>query len=242
MSLSESKIFQSMTAGAQFVRESVWAQVYESRNHQYYVSKFLDENFSVDSLALRQQWPEMGPSMRAEFCCAFAAKVAWTANDTEILDVIMQDGDDGLWATLALTFLRHPDRDRVVKFLIARLQDPLVKHGGGTLNYFQALGIAGDRRAASAIKPFYDEYKKGLEVEATTGVPQDVAFGPIPYHAYFAAAGAMLKTDGSPEYEEGIRCFLNHPNEQVSYWAEHALGIEGPITKKRNREHRPRNS
>ena len=220
--------------------ESEWAYVYQKNDHEYRVSKFLDDNFSVDAASFREQWREMNPEARSEFCCAFNAKANWTSNDTEILDVILGDGDDNLWWWLSLTLLRHPDRERIVNFLIERLSDPRIKHGGGTLNYIQALGISGDRRAATAIKPYYDEFKKGLELEADTGVPGDVVFGPIPYAAYFVAAGAMVKTDGSPEYEENIRSYFNHSHEQVRYWAEYALGVEGPTTSKRNEEYQHR--
>lgn len=182
----------------------------------------------------------MSPETRSEFCGAFNAKATWTSNDTEILDVILGDGEDNLWWWLSLTLLRHPDRGRIVNFLIERLSDPRIKHDGGTLNYIQALGIAGDRRAATAIKPYYEEFKEALKAEAQAGVPNDVVFGPIPYHAYFAAAGAMVKVDGSPEYESEIKKYFNHPSEQVRYWAEHALGVEGPTTSKRNEEHKRR--
>lgn len=124
-----------------------------------------------------------------------------------------------------------------MRFLIDRLHDPFIRHGGMTLNYLQALGISGDRRAAGAIRPYYDEFRKALEQEARIGAPKDVVFGPLPYHAFFAAAGAMVRTDGSPEYELEIQKFFNHPSEQVRIWAEHALGVEGPTTKKWNKEY-----
>ena len=240
MSLQESKIFQCMTAGAELVRESEWAFIYQKNDHRYQVSKFLDDNFSVDASSLREQWRSMSLENRSEFCGAFSAKATWTANDTEILDVILLDGDDNLWWSLSLTLLRHPDRERIVNFLIERLNEPRIKLGGRTLNYIQALGIAGEPRAATAIRPYYEEFKEAMKAEAQTGVPSDVVFGPIPYHAYFAAAGAMVRTDGSPEYESEIRTYFSHPNEQVRYWAEHALGVEGPTTLRRNEEHKRR--
>ncbi len=240
MSLQDSKIFRCMTAGAKLVRECEWAFVYQKNNHEYQVSKFLDDSFLVDAASIRERWREMSSETRSEFCGAFNAKVTWTNNDTEILDVILGDGDDSLWWWLSLTLLRHPDRDRIVKFLIERLSDPRIKHGGGTLNYIQALGISRDRHAAAAIKPYYEEFKKAVQAEVEIGVPSDVFFGPIPYHAYFAAAEAMVKTDGSPEYESEIREYFHHPSEQVRYWAEHALEVEGPTTLKRNEEHKRR--
>ncbi len=182
----------------------------------------------------------MSAEARSEFCSAFDAKATWTSNDTEILDVILADGDDNLWWWLSLTLLKHPDRERIVSFLIERLSDPQIQHGGGTLNYIQALGISGDRRAAAAIKPYYEEFKNAVTAEAQTGVPKDAFFGLIPYHGYFCAAGAMVKTDGSPEYENEIRKYFDHPSEQVRYWAEDALGVEGPTTARRNEEYKRR--
>jgi hypothetical protein len=213
MSLSDSKAFQFSTAGAEFVREAKWSFIYRKKDHKYHVSKFLDEDFSADAASLRSLWPRMNAQDRAEFAGAFSRKPKWTSNDTKILETIMADGDDRVWGILGLTLLRHPDRDRVVRFLIERLNDPSIERGGMTLNYLQALGISGDRRAAEAIRPYYDEFRKALEQETKIGVPDDVFFGPIPYHSYFVAAEAMVKTDGSPEYEMEIRKFFNHPNE-----------------------------
>ena len=77
-----------------------------------------------------------------------------------------------------------------------------------------------------------------MEAEKTIGVPDDVFFGPIPYHANFVAAGALLETEGSAEYEQAIRSFLGHQHEQVRCWAEHALNTQGPTTEQRNAEYR----
>jgi hypothetical protein len=56
----------------------------------------------------------------------------------------------------------------------------------------------------------------------------------LPYHEFFGAAGAMFEICGSPEFELAIRRYFDHPNEQVRWWAEHALGVEGPTTTHRN--------
>jgi len=77
-----------------------------------------------------------------------------------------------------------------------------------------------------------------MEAEAVTGVPDNVFFGPIPYHAFLSIAGDLFKIEGSEEYEQAIRKYFDHPNEQVRYWAEHALGTEGPTTAKRNADYR----
>jgi len=60
--------------------------------------------------------------------------------------------------------------------------------------------------------------------------PDDVVFGPVPYHAYFVACGALLKIDGLPEYDKAIRKYLDHPHRQARWWASHALKTEEPAT------------
>jgi hypothetical protein len=55
------------------------------------------------------------------------------------------------------------------------------------------------------IKPHYEKYRQPVETESATGIPEDVVFGPIPYRAYFVACAALLKIDGSPEYDKAIR-------------------------------------
>ncbi len=218
------------------VRESDWSYVYKSGKSHARVSKFLlDETFVVNASEIRGRWPKMSESERLDFVSNFWVKKNWSANDPEILEVIMQDGNDRLWGSCAQAFLKHSDRDRVVNFLIKRVEECA---GDERLNYIQTLGLAKEQRAVSAIKPHYEKYRQLVETESATGIPDDVVFGPIPYLAYFVVCGALLKIDGSPEYDKAIRKYLDHQNEQVRYWAEHALEIEGPTTAKRNTEYR----
>jgi hypothetical protein len=92
------------------------------------------------------------------------------------------------------------------------------------------------QRAAAAIRPYYERYRDAMKAESVVGVPDDACRGPIPYFPYLCACGALVKVDGAPEYERAIRKYFDHPNEQVRWWAEHVLGVEGPTTAKRNAE------
>lgn len=201
------------------------------------ISRFLAEpGFEVDASEIRQRWPSMSDAERMDFAANFHVKETWTENDTEILEMVMNDGDDHIWSSCALAMLRHPDRARAVDFLIERVQRSGSEHP--PLNYIQALGIAGDRRAVVAIRPYYDKYLEAMEAESATGVPDDIFRGPIPYQALLAIAGSLFKIEGSNEYEQAIRKYFDHSKEQVRYWAEYALGVEGPTTARRNAEHR----
>jgi hypothetical protein len=98
------------------------------------------------------------------------------------------------------------------------------------------VGILKDSKAARAIRPYYDEYRKAVEAETVIGVPKDVTFGATPYFQYLCACGALVKVDGAPAYEQAIRKFFAHPSERVQWRAEHALGLEGTTTVRRESE------
>jgi hypothetical protein len=197
------------------------------------ISRFMvEKGFEVSASEIRQRWPSMNKRERMDLASNFYNKQTWTDNDTEILDIIMSDGDDRIWSSCALAMLKHPDRNRAVEFLIERVQHSPPERP--PLNYMQALGIAQDRRAVPVIRPYYEKYLKAMEAEAVTGVPDDVFSGAIPYHAFLSIAGDLFKIEGSNEYEQAIRKYFDHPKEQVRWWAENALGLEGPTTAKRN--------
>jgi hypothetical protein len=90
----------------------------------------------------------------------------------------------------------------------------------------------------AVIEPYYQEYRKRMEAEKETGIPDDVFRGPIPYHAFLSICGDLFKITGSKEYEDAARKYFDHPKEQVRWWAEYALGIEGPTTKERDTEYK----
>jgi hypothetical protein len=221
----------------ELVKRTEWSYSFKCGSKSYSrISRFMAEpGFQVSSSEIRQRWPSMNESERMDFASNFYNKETWTDNDTEILEIIMSDGNDRIWSGCALAMLKHPDRNRAVEFLIERVQRSGPEHL--PLNYMQALGIAGDRRAVEVIRPYYDKCLKAMEAEATTGVPDNVFFGPVPYHAFLAIAGDLYGITHSEEYERAIRKYFDHPNEQVRWWAEHALGVEGPTTAKRNAEY-----
>jgi hypothetical protein len=216
-------------------KETEWTFFYKVGSKTgYKISKFWDEDFHVSPERLNARWPKMSADDRLEFVLGWSGKANWSNDDSEILEIVMRDGDDRIWGSCTSAFTRHSNKERAVDFLVQRLQTYL---DGTPLNYFQALGIIGDRRAASAIRPYYEKYREAMKAEAITGVPDDVVFGPIPYFAYLCACGALVKLDGRPEYEQDIRKYLDHSSEQVRWWAEHALDMEGPTTIRRKAEH-----
>jgi len=222
----------------ELVKRTEWSYTFKRGPKAYCrISRFLaEQGFEVSAAEIREQWPQWDQRRKMDFAFNWHAKGTWTDNDTEILEIIMADGDDDVWQSCTQAFLKHPDRNRAVIFLVDRVLHYTLKHE--PLNYFQVLGMAKDTRAVAAIRPFYEKYKKIVDTEPVLGVQEDVFWGPIPYFPYLVAAGALFKITGSPEYEQSIRKFFDHEKEQVRYWAEHELEIEGPTTEKRNAEYR----
>jgi len=221
----------------ELVKRTEWSFTFKCGPKSYCsISRFMAEKgFEVSASEIRRRWPSMDERERMDFAHNWWPKRTWTGDDTEILDIIMADGDDDIWQCCTQAFLKHPDRDRAVNFLVDRVLHYRLEHE--PLNYFQVLGMSKDKRAVPAILPCYEKYRKAMDAEAVVGVPDDVFRGPIPYFPYLMAAGALFKITSSPEYKQSIRKFFDHANEQVRYWAEHALEIEGPTTVKRNAEY-----
>jgi hypothetical protein len=222
----------------ELVKRTEWSYSFKCGPKSYSsISRFLAEkDCEVSAAEVRQQWPQWDQRQRMDFASNWHAKSTWNDNDTEILEIIMADGDDDVWQSCAQAFLKHPDRNWAVSFLVDRVLHYTLNHE--PLNYFQVLGMAKDTRAIAAIRPYYEKYKKIVDTEPTVGVQEDVFWGAIPYFPYLVAAGALFKITGFPEYEQSIRKFFDHQKEQVRYWAEHELEIEGPTTAKRNAEYR----
>jgi hypothetical protein len=152
-----------------------------------------EKGFEVSASEIRGRWPWMNEMERMDFASNFHLKETWTENDSEVLGILMNDGDDNIWGTCALAMLRHPDQNRAVEFLIERVKRN--ESDRPPLNYIQALGIAGDRRAVPVIRPYYEKCLKAMELKAATGVPDDIFWGPVPYHAFLSIAGALLKDE-----------------------------------------------
>jgi hypothetical protein len=221
-------------ATPELIKSTEWSYTLKiGGKHSHRISRFMAEkDFEVSASDIQQRWKQWGQNERWDFASNWWCKPTWNHDDTEILEMIMSDGDDFIWSSCTQAFLKHPDRDRAVTFLIDRTLKS--DFGHEPLNYIQVLGMSRDVRAIAAIRPYYEKYRRALEVESEIGVPDDVFFGPIPYSAYFSAAGALFKISGSSEYQTAIRKYFDHPSEQVRWWAEHALEVEGPTTAARN--------
>jgi hypothetical protein len=222
----------------ELAKRTEWSYSFKRGSKSYCsISRFMvDKDITVGTSEMRQRWPTMDEHERMDFASNWWHKETWTDDDIQILETIMGDGSARIWSCCTQALLRHPDRNRAMRFLVDRVVSWKEEHA--PLNYFQVLGMAKEERAVAPIFPWYKKYQEEVLKEADIGIPENLSFGPIPYFPYLSTTGALFAITGASEYEQAIRHYFDHPREQVRWWAEHALGIEGPTTAKRNAEYK----
>jgi len=210
----------------ELVVETEWSRWYKvGPKTRLFLSKILHGEVEVSSDELKERWPKMSWDERSDFAFAFARDPRGEAA-TEILEIIMNQGNQRLWASIALALLHHSDRDRAVHFLIHCLEDPDADHAAKA-NYIQGLELFKDKRAVPVLKLCLEERKREMEAEAAAGLSEDDKPSSVRCHReYLSTCAALMQTDGSPEYEQELRLYCNHPHSQVRRWAKYKLDGE----------------
>jgi len=99
-------------------KRTEWSYSFRCGSKSYCsISRFmLEPGLEVSASEIRQRWPSMSVRERMDFASNFGQKKAWTDNETGILKIIMNGGDDHIWSSCALAVLRHSDRNRPWNF------------------------------------------------------------------------------------------------------------------------------
>lgn len=202
------------------LRENEWLREFKTGQKSIFSeSKFISEGLQLSADEFHAKWSQMSPGERIDFAQAYAAKPDITNEDEKILELLLDEGDDLICGALAQPMLRISQKERATQLMIARLRSG----SDYPENYIQALGLAKATEAVPAILPYYRQYREAVEIEKTTGVPEDLICGPIPYSRYIWCCEALWRITGAQEYANNIRGFLTHSHEQVRRWAEMAL-------------------
>jgi hypothetical protein len=210
--------YRKARANAKLIKETEWMRVYEmGPTHLSYESKFLKDEVQMSGDSFLARWPSMTKQERLEFVLAYGAKGDFTSDDERNINLIMRDGDDHIWSSLALFMLRHPQQRRVLAFFRERLQTELEN----PFNYMQALGLARDLAAVPILRRYFDELRTAVETEERT------EGWPNPAWRFLNCCEALWKITDLEEYAREIRKYLEHPDSRVRRQAENALGSEG---------------
>jgi hypothetical protein len=164
----------------------------------------------------------MIPRERWEFVFAYQAKGDFTSEDERIVDMIMQDGDDHIWSSLALFMIRHPEQTRVLGFLRSRLEAK-TEH---PWNYIQALGEAKDVAAVPILRSYFDQFRVAAETERLAGVSLEPSDGPGPSWRFLICCEALWNITALDEYGNDLRTYLDHPNASIRGMARRSLDIQ----------------
>ena len=213
--------YREARANAKLTKETEWMRVYEmGPKHLLYESKFLRGEVEMSADSFKARWPAMTPQERWEFVFAYATKGDFTSDDEQIVNVILQNGDDQIWSTLALFMIRHPQRSRVVAFLRERLQAKTAN----PFNYMQALAESKDIDAVPILRSYLDEFSAAVEGDELNDIPFSDWRNPI--WRFLNCCSALWKITGIDEYSSSIRKYLHHPDPNVRSQARHALDFE----------------
>ena len=194
----------------ELVRESRWEKVYRTgANTWTHQSKFLDPRFELKASDFEAIWPRMTQEERTEFCVAYRAKPAFTTEDEQILNVIMQTGNDVVWNSVASMLPRHPDRSRVLAFIRDRLQ----RQSPPLANFYSAIETLHDVGSLPVLRRKYGQYQSESKVTAETS-------DRVLCLDFLTCCRALWKLGGGAEYRQTIESFVSARDEFARNYAK----------------------
>jgi hypothetical protein len=209
-------------------RESRWLRVYKlGSNHFRSESKFRSDGLQVSADSIIGQWSSLSLDEQIEFSNAYRRKPSLTSEDERILNFLMEVGPPGVWVNIALLLCRHPDRERVFRFLASRAGEDQDHRA----NFYSGLETFNDPRSIPILKRQYEKYRNS-EALLKRG-PLDRSDSSQLFD-YLYCCRALMSIEGSPEYQVAIKEFLTHSDNSLRKTAERLLsqtpGREPPKT------------
>jgi hypothetical protein len=197
------RFIKLMTAERDVIKETEWLKIYRvGGSGLIYESKCLSEGLQISAKRIKSTWANLTTKERLEFTIAFGAIPKLSAEDEEILSFLMEAGDDVVWSNLASQYAKHSDRERVLPFLLGRIQ-PLKETCG---NFFQALELLRDTRAVPPLRSTCEAYRMAFEQHQ---LDQSQTLD------YLQCCRALMVLDSSPEFRLAIQHMLQHPVESI---------------------------
>lgn len=205
------------------VHEDRWSRVFEVEPNYYaYESKFEADGLSASVEQIRAEWEGWSDSERLNFAKAFRHKRTFGKREEEIVEFLMQNGDERIWSTIALLLTQHSEKSVVLSFLLERLKVGTEPKS----NYIQALYVLRDAGALPGLHALHDRLREQIHsAQADRWAICD----------FLKCCEAMVFLEGGENYRDEIRGFLGHPDEVVRGQATIALagpqpeefGVEG---------------
>ena len=184
------------------VRESRWMRVYQVKPNLWSErSRFLTDGLQLKSDQFENLWKGLSPREKVDFCAAYSMKPVMTEDDEEILNYLIQNGDEDTWSSLAGLLTRHPDRKRILTFF----QDRIEKQSPPIANFYQAMEMLSDTDAVEPLLRRYQRYHKEVVIGANRLLCID----------YLTCCRTLWKLTGEEEYRQVIEEYLHSDDKFV---------------------------
>lgn len=200
------------------VHEGRWSRVFEVEAGFFaYESKFEADGLSISIAELTTEWDSWDGSERIDFANAFSQKPQISKSDEDVLEFLVEKGDEPIWSTMALVLTKHSNKKMVMNFLLERL-------GSGSepkANFIQALYVLGDSAAVPGLVVLHDrlrEQLKNAHPHADSWVVID----------FLKCCEALVYLEGTEHYRHEIQSFLTHPDQRIREGAKAALAGPQP--------------
>ncbi len=183
-----------------------------------HVSKFYRTEFAVSLDFVKARWRSWSRKDRGLFAAAFAARHKLLGADRDLLDFLIDNGDDEVWNLIGQLLAReHPDRARVLKFLLSRVMES----ASPLANYYQALGILSAMDGVGSLRECISYLKHALikhrqEAERHPAVRWwKLGRDRFIYMDYLSCSATLFKLTGVEEYRANLKAMLEHRDESV---------------------------
>jgi hypothetical protein len=155
---------------------------------------------------------------RLEFVRAFASKPAWSTEDSEIVDFLMEVGSPEIRSGAALLLLKERDRGKALSSLLRCVAMEHVFKA----NYYQALAYLQDRSALTPLVEVYRSYREQLNQGGVATAEKQALID------YLCCARAVLSLGGPPECKSSIEELRSHhPSPEIREFAARILQRPG---------------
>jgi hypothetical protein len=158
--------------GRTLIRESQWMRIFKLSDGKtiVYESKFLLDDLRIRSAQIESIWKELLLDQQVEFASAFSCQPPRDENDRRILDFLMEVGSEEVCRTIARLLPFLEDRDRAIRFLIAKAEQVEERRA----NYYQSLERLGGETAIPLLRKHHEQYGKLLDRKSAKGRDSDV--------------------------------------------------------------------
>ena len=169
------------------------------------VSCFLKGGVSISFPQIINEFPAWSDREKREFLGAYSLKPELTEEDERIIEFLMDSRDTSIWKRLAILSTRHPDKERVLDFLVGGLRTC----PGSKANFLVALGLLNDPRAVQPLREVYAELKRALADDASPEA------GLARFNDILCCSKSLHMLTGDSEYKRQMDDLLHHRSERV---------------------------